>query len=116
MRDNAGDVPHRGAAAFERQQPIFSVLQHAVRGGEHEIGRDRDPAAEMVPAHDEHDVTRDGLIGRLRSPDHGGGGRSREHEADENGGRSQQVATSGGRGDRKGQQAARRGGESRQNQ
>src|SRR5215468_10719579 len=45
MGSDTGDVLHHGAAAFERQQPVFAVAEHAVCGRKHEIGCDRHAGA-----------------------------------------------------------------------
>src|SRR5262249_23364830 len=45
MGSDACDVLDHGSAAFERQQSIFAVAQHAVCGRKHEIGRDRHAGA-----------------------------------------------------------------------
>src|SRR5262249_27254796 len=41
---------YRRAAAVECHQPIFAGARHAVRGGQYEIGRDGDAAAQVVRA------------------------------------------------------------------
>jgi hypothetical protein len=54
-----------------------------MRGGQYQIGRDGDAAAQMVRAHDQNHVTRNCLVGKGRAADDGVSGLNCEGEAGE---------------------------------
>src|SRR5271165_3130514 len=92
MRGDPGYILYHGAAAVERHQPILSILEHAMGGGEHEVGCNCDPRAQAVPAHDEYDVPGDGRIRERGAPDHGADGSRRERKRRERGERTRSCA------------------------
>ena len=85
MSGDARDVlEHRLPRGVELDQLVVGARQHAVRGREHEIARERDAGAERAVRAGQHDDGASGAFaGRLRAADHGRGGERSEQDAGE---------------------------------
>ena len=70
MRHDARNFFDCGPAAFEHHQLVFAVLQYAMGGCEHQIGRNRNAGAQAVRAEDQDDVPGNRLLGHLRTANH----------------------------------------------
>ena len=83
MGSDARHVLYRRAAAVEGDKSVFAGARHAVRRRQHEIRSDGDPAAQMIRAYDENNVTRNCLLGDGCTADDGVSGPGCEGEAGE---------------------------------
>ena len=92
-------LERRLARGVEFDELVVGARQHAMRGGEHQVARDRDAAAEAARADQHHHVPRHHLVRVGGAADHRGRGdageggmRAEDQRAGEGGERARQAA------------------------